>query len=603
MTLATSASAATAESVPALRHPSPAKALPPPVRFVESAERDRVCADAERARAIVLRPPIATPGEVRRAIDADLESALAVRGAVPASVDVGASYDEVVADQVLRAATLPVRGICVALPVLPRDAEGMVAESDAKALAVWVEAARKERRIRLVVMFDALDRAASIRVPQSLETWLDPSPTSFAPPSMDSTPPSGPRAIEVEADACSSDAEAEQSDEDGLAEALLANDAEEEEEQEEEARTAGDDDADAEVPDLLEVATANQAEADAIEAAEALPALHTPTLRPAAEEEDDGLELVEAPSLEELAADAEAAAREAEALAAERDRAARLVDAATWRTHALELDEARGPRPVSMIEKLFTTRYLPLMGAIARGETDQSVRTVVELWRQSFADSYEAAYGSLRVTGKRPTMVMDAPDVAMKIARLASARSVKLVLIDSMSYDLSERVGARVGAALQKRAALVEKNVLWAALPSTTPMQMHLIGRGAEGMKDPPAPPSQPDVSRGRAVATFRREKLGAREILKLDVVEARLRNQGASYDERLEAIADEVADLMIKLFDSLPPRTLVYAFGDHGFVLPHGTNGWETGASTQGGASPEEVLVGGQAWLIDAVQ
>jgi hypothetical protein len=598
MTLATSASAATAESVPALRHPSPAKALPPPVRFVESAERDRVCADAERARAIVLRPPMTTAGEVRRALDADLESALAVRGAVPASVDATASYDEVVADQVLRAATLPVRGICVALPVLPRDAEGMVAESDAKALAVWVEAARKERRIRLVVMFDALDRAASIRVPQSLETWLDPAPVAHA--TLDSMPPSGPRSIDLDVDAASVDSDEDDVVDGGLAEALLANDAEEEDD----ALVASDgDDEGAEVPDLLEVAAPNQAEADAIEAAEALPPLHAPTLRPAAEEEEDVPLVDDAPSEAELAAEAEAAVREAEALAAERERAARLVDAATWRSHALELDEARGPRPVSMIEKLFTTRYLPLMGAMSRGETDQSVRTIVDLWRQSFADSYEAAYGSLRVTGKRPTMVMDAPDVAMKIGRLSSARSVKLVLVDSMSYDLGDRVAARVGAALQKRAALVEKNILWAALPSTTPMQMHLIGRGAEGLKDPPAPASLPDVSRGRAVATFRREKLGARELLKLDVVEARLRNQGASYDERLEAIADEVADLLIKLFDSLPPRTLVYVFGDHGFVLPHGTNGWETGASTQGGASPEEVLVGGQAWLIDAVQ
>ena len=64
MTLATSASAATAESVPALRHPSPAKALPPPVRFVESAERDRVCADAERARAMVSAGPPAGNGTI-----------------------------------------------------------------------------------------------------------------------------------------------------------------------------------------------------------------------------------------------------------------------------------------------------------------------------------------------------------------------------------------------------------------------------------------------------------------------------------------------------------------------------------------------------------
>jgi hypothetical protein len=172
-----------------------------------------------------------------------------------------------------------------------------------------------------------------------------------------------------------------------------------------------------------------------------------------------------------------------------------------------------------------------------------------------------------------------------------------------MSYDLAERVGARIGRLLEKRAVLVEKTVLWAALPTTTPVQMQLLGRGAEGLKDiPPGPVSEPELARGRTIGSIRRERLGSREILKLDLVEARLRTPGASYDERLDAIADEVAEILVRTFETFPARTLAYVFGDHGFSLRSRSNG-ETSASSQGGASPEEVLVSGQGWLVDAVQ
>ena len=163
---------------------------------------------------------------------------------------------------------------------------------------------------------------------------------------------------------------------------------------------------------------------------------------------------------------------------------------------------------------------------------------------------------------------------------------------------------ARVGRALDKRAVLVETTTLWSALPTRTFAQMHLLAKGPEGLKDPVSgPPSEPDVTRGRAVSTLRREKVGSRELLKLDLVEARLRAQGAAYDERLDALADEIAEVLVKFMETQPPRTLVYIFGDHGFVLGAGSNGWATGAATQGGASPEEVLVGGYGFLVDAVQ
>ncbi len=89
---------------------------------------------------------------------------------------------------------------------------------------------------------------------------------------------------------------------------------------------------------------------------------------------------------------------------------------------------------------------------------------------------------------------------------------------------------------------------------------------------------------------------------MKLDLVEARLRGAGPAYDERLEAISEEVAQVTLRYIESLPPRTLLFLFGDHGFRLPSSPDARSTGPATQGGVSPEEVLVPGQAWLVGGV-
>jgi hypothetical protein len=67
-----------------------------------------------------------------------------------------------------------------------------------------------------------------------------------------------------------------------------------------------------------------------------------------------------------------------------------------------------------------------------------------------------------------------------------------------------------------------------------------------------------------------------------------------------MNGIADEAAQVIAKFVESLPPRTLLFVFGDHGFRLPCDARG--TGPATQGGASPEEVLVPGYAWLVGGV-
>ncbi|HVY44432.1 MAG TPA: hypothetical protein VHB21_01085, partial [Minicystis sp.] len=183
------------------------------------------------------------------------------------------------------------------------------------------------------------------------------------------------------------------------------------------------------------------------------------------------------------------------------------------------------------------------------------------------------------------------------------ARAVRVLLVDAMRFDLGERVEARLAERLAGRALCVERGVLWAAPPTTTPAQMALLARGPDALKDlePPSEP-EPDVSRGRAVATIRRERVGARELGKLDLVEARLRGHGAAFDARLDRIAEEVADALGRHLDTLPARTLAFVFADHGFRLAPTPDHRGTLAATQGGLSPEEVLVPAQAWLVGGV-
>ncbi|MEJ7734864.1 MAG: hypothetical protein WKG00_37460, partial [Polyangiaceae bacterium] len=108
--------------------------------------------------------------------------------------------------------------------------------------------------------------------------------------------------------------------------------------------------------------------------------------------------------------------------------------------------------------------------------------------------------------------------------------------------------------------------------------------------------------ARGPAQSPRRREPGGARARLKRDQVEARLRSAGAAYDTRLDAIAAEVAPVLARAVLGMPPRTLLFVFGDHGFRLPVSPDFCSTGPATQGEASPEEVLVPGYALLTGGV-
>ncbi|MBL8739667.1 MAG: hypothetical protein JNK04_01195 [Myxococcales bacterium] len=574
------------------------------MRFADLPHRARTLRDAERARAIVLAPTNVKRAGLARVFDSEMETLLALRGAMPPSVAADADYGAVVDDQIARAVTLPVRGICIAFPRLAELCEGgVLCAEDGAVVRAWMNAARTEKRLRLVVLFDEGDRAVDLWAPIALDALVAGAPASEEPRSPTSSFTPTPEPVLARED-------------ESVAAPLVI------------ALAADEPAAPAEAPELsLPALDLPAPMATPVKIAETLrpPApLPQPVFEGDLQLDEEALAIAGVLSDEALsglpspvAVTPPRARRVAPPTAvappprvpsieeekAAADHAARLLHLATHRTYSLDLDAARGPKPVALVEKLYAQRYVPLIGAIARDEADDAVRDIVSEWRKSFAESYEAAYEAIRLTGKRPTMVMDAPEVAHRVARLASARSVKLILVDSMSFDLGERVEKRVAAALVKRAVLVEKTVLWAALPSTTPTQAHLLARGVDGLRDVPGPSSEPDITRGRSVSTLRRERLGGREIIKLDLVEARLRSQGPAYDERLDTLADEIAEILVKLLDSLPPRTLAYVFGDHGFTLPPGTNGHATGASSQGGSSPEEVLVSGHGWLVDAVQ
>jgi len=273
-----------------------------------------------------------------------------------------------------------------------------------------------------------------------------------------------------------------------------------------------------------------------------------------------------------------------------------------WQRWVRELEGARGPKPLAVVERMFVMSYVPLRDAALRGLAPSEVWPVLDGWATSFAASYREAFEALCVRGKRPTMVLDVPEVAHRIGRLHGARSVQLLLVDGLRFDLGLRVELGLRARLGREVALTERLLLWSALPSRTETQLELIGRGAEGLKERgAAPDSEIPVARGRMARTARRIKAGHRELLKLDLVEAKLTEPGGAEASRLDELGAEVTDAVAELCEKLPPRTLLFVFGDHGFCLDEQGEG--TSASRQGGSRPEEVLVPAFAWLVGGVQ
>lgn len=556
--------------------------------------------------ASIVRPPAA--GRLRQAVEEAIESALAMRGAPPPAVAPDADQVASLRDQFSRARGLGSYGLALALPPLSSLADGagdgiMLGPSDSSVISVFNEAAQAGP---IALVLDECDRSLRILAPVRLDELVaDAAPTRRPMPesrlaARPPTPLPEPEASDVRPIAQASEpapSEAEPSPERsapvGRLKGLRTG-----------PRSTPPSMPAVEPPSAPRAPTSKSSPPPPMEAAEAAPpprrsfssspsfeAVSTPASAPAPAAVSDTL-----PPPPPLPSDLVPSLPAAVPSPVER-----VLSAAEWRAFAMDLDNARGPKPAGVIDRLFATRYMPLVGALSRGHADAAVGRIVDTFRTSFEHSYTEGFSAIRATGKRPTMVLDAPEVAARIARLNNARAVRLLLVDSLRFDLGERVMSRLKAQLQGRAVCVDKTLLWSALPTTTPAQIALLGRGADGLREAlPEPGPEPDIVRGRALSTIRRERYGTKEVFKLDLVEARLRGVGPSFDERLSGIADEAAQVVAKFIESSPPRTLLFVFGDHGFRL--GCDARGTSSATQGGASPEEVLVPGYAWLVGGV-
>lgn len=282
----------------------------------------------------------------------------------------------------------------------------------------------------------------------------------------------------------------------------------------------------------------------------------------------------------------------------------RPPETSSWRSLVRAMEDAQGPKPLAAIEKLFVEAFIPLSDAVARGEGDDAARQCLQRFRTSFERSYTDAFAAAKVTRRRPAMVMDVPQIGSRCARLHGARTTALLLVDGMRYDLGLRVQKILTTELAGRAVLAEQLVLWAGLPSTTPMQLRLLARGPQGLGEVLDEPEMRErdmvVPRGRTAAVMRRMRLAGREMHKLDVIPSHLVEGGPAEAVRLDTIAEAVASPIVRYVSGLETRTLLMVFGDHGFLLPTLESG--TGPGIEGGASPEQVLVPAQAWLVGGV-
>jgi hypothetical protein len=587
-------------------------------RFVEEAQLPDLFRDAERAGLLPVPVPAARAcdrGKLALVLEEAVEVALERRGACPPGVGAASDLDASLSDQLYRARLIELRGLCLAVGPLEAIAtlSGALDAEDSAVLRFWLEATHtqplelaldtRNRSIAVygppVALADVVfgRAAAAVELPPSVSPEVAASSATME--LSEPPPPVAANAVTTE----SAPSASEPSLAGDLAQALVAE------------LTAATLDSPPRVPlahdvpaIVVEAVLAQVAEippetpsetAEAIIASEASDTPETPSVELPNERVEAAPESVERVVLVE--AQQKATAIE-EAARMER-RAPLHADAASeWRNWLAEIERARGPKPLGAVERMFVSAYVPLRDAYLRGITPPEVGAVLEGWAASFAKSYTDAFDALRVRGKRPTMVLDVPDTAHRIGRLHGARSVQLLLVDGMRYDLGLRVEQLLRERLGRDAALTERLLLWSALPSDSATQLELIGRGADGLRDFGGPPdSEVPVARGRMATTPRRIKAGHRELLKLDVVEARLSEPGPREAERLDALAVEVAEAVAELCEKLPARTLLMVFGDHGFLLdPQGSG---TGAARQGGARPEQVLVPAFAWLVGGVQ
>ncbi len=262
-----------------------------------------------------------------------------------------------------------------------------------------------------------------------------------------------------------------------------------------------------------------------------------------------------------------------------------------WRSWAIALSSARGAQPLAAFERLFAESYVPLANAIAAGLDDPRAVRAYDEFRRSFERSYTDAFATFGATNRRPRLVMDAYDIASKQARLSNARTSHLLVVDSMRFDLGCLIRDALAREATGVATLTSETLLWSALPTTTIRQIETFARGLDALRAPAR--EEPSESlRGRAAEVVRRLRVGSRELYKLDLVPSLL-DCAADVIGSLEGIANATAEAIARHVSTLPPRTLLFIVGDHGFSVDR------RGQVRMGGASPEEVLVPAFSWLV----
>lgn len=590
-------------------------------------------ADEDGYLSVVLsQPGPGHRGELALFISEAIDSALDQRGACPPGVGAATDLGAALSDQLYRARLVELRGLALALPSLEGIANlaGALDAEDSAVLRWWM-AATRERPVRFYI--DARNRYAGIYDrPVPLQDLLDlrPRMSQMPAPALAPEVSASSEAMELSApppvvmELAESEPAPPPSDTEltPFAPSVLGDLVEEEREAAvseavegaADAPISADSSADSAIEPALTPSPCIAIEAAVTEpelAAEPVVAESIVAEPVAAEPEVLELELVHAAERAP-----ESAPTEAEVVARAHEEGNANEDASDvtfahdplfpnaegdWRTWMHDLEAARGPKPLAAVERMFVTSYVPLCDAFARGIAAPEAKRTLDTWASSFEQSYKEAFDALRVRGKRPTMVLDVPELAQRMGRLHGARSVQLVLVDGLRFDLGLRVEQRLRAMLGQSAALTERLLLWSALPATTATQLELIGRGPEALRDFTGnADSEVPVARGRMATTLRRIKAGYRELLKLDVVESRVSEPDGEEIARLDSLADETARALGSYMKRLPARTLVMVFGDHGFTLS--PRGGGTTRARHGGASPEEVLVPAFAWLVGGV-
>ncbi len=545
-------------------------------------------------------PPRTTiRGRLSLLLEGAIERALAGQGAPPTAVTSTCNFDRSLDDLLRRAEVSGASGIALWIPsLLGITSAGVLDPADSSTLRAWLKAAREHavklgfhcENLPLGVHLEPLPLAALLRPETHDPEASDSAVSSDAHPSDDvGREAEGTEGVEALATETVAGTSSESDDGDDLAQSARAM-----------ARDLGDDDETTWLREaLMELSTPPPRAVDDVSS-------ETEDWTTGAEEEPT---VTPPPAPLHLAfadpgAGADESPLEEPAPLAPATPVRPVIDPAmllSLESHCRELEAASGPKPLAVVERLFTHAYMPLRAALdVHAELPRRLREVADEWSRSFEKSYTESFDALRVRAKRPTMLADIPDLALRVSRLHGARSIQLLLVDGMRHDLGEAIHEKLRRQVGQRAACADRFLLWAALPTTTAAQVELIGRGPSGLKDFTGEVhSDLVVARGRKSSTIRRLKAGHRELLKLDVVEASLSEPGHVDAERLDAVADEAAQRIAAYFEGLQPRTLVMVFGDHGFSVDASKGGAEL---RHGGASPEEVLVSASAWLVGAM-